>query len=65
MNIMIEMTALSLSRPSPDAPRSVAAAWYERKARLHEQLVQDGTDAEHERVYAAIARAHALTLRTA
>ncbi len=58
MNVLIEMTALSVGRPAADAPASTVAAWFEAKSRLHEHLASlGGPDAERERALAAAAHA--------
>lgn len=57
MNVLIEMTALSVGRPSADASAECVAAWYEAKARLHEHLAaQGGPDSARESALAV--RAH-------
>ncbi|MBO0839721.1 MAG: hypothetical protein J2O49_02740 [Sciscionella sp.] len=62
MNVLIELTALGMSRPAPDAPSDVVAAWYEAKARLHEQLAaQGGPESAQELAWAAAAHEHART----
>lgn len=35
MNVLIETTALSIGRPTPEASQGLVAEWYEAKARLH------------------------------
>lgn len=63
MNIMIEMTALSISRPAADSTVETIAAWYEAKARLHEHLAELGdTDHVRERMLAASAHERSLQL---
>ena len=36
--MLIETTALSIGRPTPEASQGLVAEWYEAKARLHEHL---------------------------
>ena len=64
MNALIELTALSLSRPGPDAPTDRVAAWYLAKGRLHEQLaaLAGPEEAAGELAYAASAYEHARRL---
>jgi electron transfer flavoprotein alpha subunit len=38
VNVLIETTALSIGRPTPEASQGLVAEWYEAKARLHEHL---------------------------
>ena len=63
MNVVLEMTALSISRPAADSPVESVAAWYEAKARLHEHLAALGdTDHARERMLAASAHERSLSL---
>lgn len=64
MNVLIEMTALSLSRPARNAHPEQLAAWFEAKARLHEHLAaESSTDRAHESALAAQAHERSLRLR--
>ncbi|CAM3914755.1 hypothetical protein KIPE111705_31400 [Kibdelosporangium persicum] len=67
MNIVTELTNLSLHRPAPDATDAEVATWYERKATVHDAMAADadGVVAAKERAYAAAARAHARSLSQA
>ncbi|NEW26647.1 hypothetical protein [Nocardia cyriacigeorgica] len=66
MNVMIEMTALCLSRPRRGADPGALAAWYAAKARLHEHLAgQGGPDCAEERRLAESARKRASSLAAA
>ena len=63
MNVLIEMTTLSLSRPTTDTPVEVVAAWYRSTARLHEHMAgQSGVDSAEALSAAAAANEHALAL---
>jgi len=64
MNIVTELTNLSLYRPAPDATDAEVATWYERKATIHDAMAADadGLAAARERGYAEAARAHARSL---
>jgi hypothetical protein len=63
MNVLIEMTALSLSRSASCADSAHLAAWFEAKARLHEHLAnENGADRARERALAVQAREHSLRL---
>lgn len=63
MNVLIEMTALSIGRPSADASVETIAAWYEAKSKLHEHIAaQGGPDSARESAIAAAAHDHALQL---
>ena len=63
MNVLIEMTALSIGRPTAGASAECVAAWYEAKARLHEHLAaQGGPDSAHESVLAAHAHERSVRL---
>ena len=63
MNVMIEMTALSISRPMAGSTPETIAAWYEAKARLHEHLASEGgPDNVRERMLAASAHERSLRL---
>ena len=63
MNVMIEMTALSLSRSASCADTELLAAWFEAKARLHEHLADEsGTDREREIAFAVQAHEHSSRL---
>ncbi|MBF6339184.1 hypothetical protein IU450_25300 [Nocardia abscessus] len=63
MNVLIEMTALCLTRPAHGADTESLAAWYAAKARLHEHLArQGGPDSARERELAAAAKRHSLRL---
>lgn len=56
MNVLVEMTALTINRPSTEAGNIERAAWYEAKANLHEYLAGlGGPDAAHETALAASA----------
>ncbi|WP_378742648.1 hypothetical protein [Nocardia brasiliensis] len=60
---MVEMTALTLSRPTAEAGAIERAAWYEAKANLHTYLAgQGGSDAARETALAVSARQRALEL---
>ncbi|MEV6062811.1 hypothetical protein AB0L62_22655 [Nocardia asteroides] len=61
MNVLIEMTALCLTRPARDADAKTCAAWYTAKARLHEHLAElGGPDSTRERELAVAAHRRAL-----
>ena len=63
MNVLIEMTTLSLARPTVGASTEVIAAWLEAKACFHEHLAREGgPDAEHEQELAINARRRSLSL---
>ncbi|MBF6074288.1 hypothetical protein ACIHAX_30745 [Nocardia sp. NPDC051929] len=63
MNVLIEMTALCLTRPARDAGAEAAAAWYAAKARLHDHLAgSGGPDSALERQLADSARRRARQL---
>lgn len=63
MNVLIEMTALSISRPTSTASAEQLAAWYEAKARLHEHLAAESSgDSAHESALAAQAYEHSMRL---
>ncbi|MBJ8344359.1 hypothetical protein [Antrihabitans sp. YC2-6] len=62
MNVLIEMTALSISRPASCTDPEQLAAWYEAKARLHEHLAAENS-ADHAREIALAAAAHEHSLR--
>ncbi|CAM3718149.1 hypothetical protein [Smaragdicoccus niigatensis] len=63
MNVLLEMTALSLARPTFDASSTEIAAWFEAKACFHDHLAgEGGPDAEHERALATSARRRSLVL---
>jgi hypothetical protein len=56
MNVLIEMTALSVGRPGAGSSADEVAAWFQAKARLHEHLAaQGGPDALRESALAASA----------
>ena len=60
MNVLIEMTALCLTRPARGASAEALASWYAAKARLHDHLAGlGGPDSarEHELAVAAHRRA--------
>ncbi len=64
MNILIEMTTLSMARPTAGASNEDIAAWFDAKARLHEHLAaQGGSDAAHEFALAESAHRRSLRLR--
>ena len=64
MNVLMEMTALSIGRPTPGASQGSVAEWYEAKARLHEHLArQGGPDSARESALAIRARERSLQLR--
>lgn len=66
MNVLIEMTALSIGRPASDANPADRAAWYEAKARLHEYLAaESAADRARETFLAAQAHEHSLRLLSA
>lgn len=56
MNVLIEMTMLSLGMPCDDASSETRAAWYRAKAALHEHLAAAGGD-DRERERALVAKA--------
>lgn len=61
MNVLIEMTTLSLGRPAADATAETIAAWYEAKSRLHEHLAaQGGPDSSREQALAIAAHERSL-----
>ncbi|MEV0075304.1 hypothetical protein AB0H58_02735 [Nocardia neocaledoniensis] len=61
MNVLIEMTALCLTRPARGADAQALAAWFTAKARLHEYLAGlGGPDSPRERELAAAAHRRAL-----
>ncbi|TSD99239.1 hypothetical protein FOS14_12840 [Skermania sp. ID1734] len=63
MNVMIEMTALSVGRPHNGASTEAVAAWYEAKSRLHEHLASlGGPDADRERALAVSAHERSLRM---
>ncbi|KAA8886640.1 hypothetical protein F3087_22975 [Nocardia colli] len=63
MNVLVEMTALTLSRPTAGAGDIERAAWYEAKANLHSYLAgQGGTDAARETALAVSAHQRSLEL---
>ncbi|MCE5289335.1 MAG: hypothetical protein LLG14_08825 [Nocardiaceae bacterium] len=63
MNVLLEMTALSMARPTFDATSTEIAAWLEAKACFHDHLAgEGGADAEHERHLAQSARRRSLGL---
>ncbi|MBF6545181.1 hypothetical protein [Nocardia brasiliensis] len=63
MNVLVEMTALTLSRPTAEAGATERAAWYEAKANLHTYLAgQGGADAARETALAARAHQRSLEL---
>lgn len=63
MNVLIEMTALQIGRPTAGASVECVAAWYEAKARLHEHLAaQGGPDSAYECVLAEHAHERSLRL---
>jgi hypothetical protein len=63
MNVLIEMTALDMHRPAPDATPDVVAAWYEAKARLHEHIAAEGgSDAAQQSAWAVAAHERARRL---
>jgi hypothetical protein len=63
VSTLVEIGDLLRTRPGLDAPRSVVAAWYERKAVvLHHIADQDG-DSEAERC-SRVAHARAVALLT-
>jgi hypothetical protein len=49
VTVLIEMTALSIGRPTPEASRGLVAEWYEAKARLHEHLAGVGGGPDNRR----------------
>ncbi|MFE5707804.1 hypothetical protein [Rhodococcus koreensis] len=60
MNALIEMSRLAMRRPGPDTNVETAAAWYQAKGRLLEQLAADGgPDAADSAAHAAVAYARA------
>ncbi|MEV0063396.1 hypothetical protein [Nocardia sp. NPDC050718] len=60
MNVLIEMTALCLTRPTRGAGAESLAAWYTAKARLHEHLAGlGGPDSAREHQLAASAQLRA------
>ncbi len=60
MNVLIEMTALCLTRPARGAGPESLAAWYAAKARLHEHLAGlGGPDSAREHELAAAAHRRA------
>jgi hypothetical protein len=64
MNVLIEMTALDMNRPAPDATSEIVAAWYEAKALLHEHIAAEGgSDAAQQSAWAMAAHQHARRLR--
>ncbi|WP_069161948.1 hypothetical protein [Nocardia altamirensis] len=63
MNVLVEMTALTLSRPTAEAGDIERAAWYEAKANLHTYLAeQGGSDAARETALALSAHQRSLEL---
>ncbi|AEF39217.1 hypothetical protein [Hoyosella subflava] len=63
MNVLIEMTALSISRSASCADSNELAAWFEAKARLHEHLaVESAADRARESALALEAHEHSLRL---
>lgn len=65
MSGLIELTALGMSRPGPDATPEQEAAWYDAKGHTHEGLARQArTPAEQitELQYAAAAYARARRL---
>lgn len=63
MNVLIEMTALSIGRPTAGASAESTAAWFEAKARLHEHLAsQGGPDSARESALAVRAHERSLIL---
>lgn len=61
--VLRELVALWLSRPTPDAAPAVVAAWYERKSALLEHIAIDGgPDAHEARRQALLAHRHAQQL---
>ena len=63
MNVLTELTHLSVARPSAGAPAETVAAWYAAKSRLHAHLAElGGPDCEHERALAKRAQQRAADL---
>ncbi|NMN93925.1 hypothetical protein FGL95_02610 [Nocardiaceae bacterium YC2-7] len=63
MNVLIEMTALSMSRSASCGDAEKLAAWFEAKARLHEHLAAEGgADRARESALAVQAHEHSLRL---
>lgn len=63
MNVMVEMTALTLNRPTTEADAIERAAWYKAKADLHTYLAeQGGSDAARETALALSAHQRSLEL---
>lgn len=63
MNVLSEMTALSMARPAPGAGKAEIAAWFESKALLHQHLADEGgSDVARERELAASAHRRALAV---
>ncbi|ORM38246.1 hypothetical protein BFL43_00495 [Williamsia sp. 1135] len=61
MNVLIEMTALSISRSTSSADSEQLAAWFEAKALLHAHLAAESSaDRAHESALADQAREHSL-----
>ncbi|PXY35181.1 hypothetical protein BAY59_01235 [Prauserella coralliicola] len=61
-NTVSELGALQLARPALDAPKSVVAAWYTRKAVVLEHLAAEGSTAAREQARAARLRARRLVV---
>ncbi|WP_216214582.1 hypothetical protein [Amycolatopsis aidingensis] len=65
-HILREFGELTLNRPCLDAPPTVVAAWYERKADLFECIAAaEGHDSAGALRQARLARRHAFLLVTA
>lgn len=63
MNVLIEMTALNLNRPAPNATSETVAAWFEAKALLHEHIAAEGgSDAGQQSAWAMAAHERARTM---
>ncbi|MFI5780949.1 hypothetical protein [Nocardia sp. NPDC051570] len=63
MNVLVEMTALALGRPTAEASDIERAAWYEAVANLHWYLAgQGGPDAARESALAVSAHERSLEL---
>ncbi|MCM6776601.1 hypothetical protein NDR87_23045 [Nocardia sp. CDC159] len=63
MNVLVEMTALTLGRPTAETNDIERAAWYEAVANLHWYLAgQGGPDAARENALAARAHERSLEL---
>jgi hypothetical protein len=61
VSTLVEIGELMRTRPALDAPSSVVARWYERKAVVLHHIADETGDSEAERC-SQLAHTHALTL---